>query len=552
MPPLRVAVVGSGISGLAAAWLLSRGPERFSVTVFEAADYLGGHTHTVDVASLDGSAKVGVDTGFIVCNPVTYPNFLAFLEALGVPLVQSDMSFSVSRNGGEFEWCGDNLDTVFAQRTNLLPFAQPGGGMFRLLWDCIRFHAHAKQIAVEADQMMFDDQGNVKAPGPASDSAGHPLAKMTLGSFFSEHGYSRFFYENYVLPMTAAIWSSPADVTFDKFPLLTLVRFMRNHVMLQIGGRPKWRTVDGGSRNYVARVTESVKDIRLSTRIVRVQRPADPDAAGPVLLTDDKGRTEKFDHVIFATHTDQTLEILGESATPLERKIIGAIKYSKNRAVLHRDATLMPTRTKAWAAWNYLTTSRTESKSQSMCLTYWMNRLQPFVRPEVFGQVFVTMNPLREPKADTVLGAWDYDHPLYTPETIAAQESLNEIQNKHATTFCGAWTNYGFHEDGCTSGLLAAQSLGAACPFPVRLNGGYPTARLAPPPPAHLAAKGVQRYKIPPPIHLSHAQGNGSSAGFGSTAATAASSLGLLRPLVFVSVAVAAAAVVYAAASVSA
>ncbi|EGF82338.1 hypothetical protein BATDEDRAFT_2042, partial [Batrachochytrium dendrobatidis JAM81] len=429
---------GSGISGLAAAWLLSQDPSRFIVTVFEAGNYVGGHTHTVRIPSLDNTKTIGVDTGFIVCNPVTYPNFQAFLAHLKVDLVQSDMSFSVSRNNGQFEWCGDSIDTVFAQRSNLIPFIQPGGGLFRMLWDCIRFHKHAKRLATEADNL--------------------PLAKQTLGQFFKEHGYSSFFYENYILPMTAAIWSAPANITFDKFPLLTLVRFMRNHVMLQLGNRPKWRTVDGGSSTYVEKIKSCVPDIRLNTAIVSVTRSADPDAPGPVVLTNIHGQEETFDHVIFATHTDQTLKILGANATPLEKRILGAIKYSKNRAILHRDESvselkLMPKRRKAWAAWNYLTTSKTESRSQNMCLTYWMNRLQSFVNVPDFGHVFVTMNPIFEPRPDTVIGSWDYEHPIYSTETICAQDSLNHIQNKHATTFCGAWTNYGFHEDGCTSGL---------------------------------------------------------------------------------------------------
>eukprot|EP00842_Homolaphlyctis_polyrhiza_P004234 jgi/Hompol1/4811/HPOL_003895-RA len=517
--PLRVAVVGSGIAGLSAAWLLASEPKRFALTLIEAGATLGGHTNTATINSINSShssapISTGVDTGFIVCNPVTYPNFLALMAELDVPLERSDMSFSVSRNAGEFEWSGDNLDTVFAQRSNLLPFS----GMYRLLYDCIRFHNQAKDIATEADMAMFDENGSPISPSAASDFKGasstiqltvsgfkdHPLAKLTLGQFFKDNGYSTFFYENYVLPMTAAIWSSPADVTFDKFPLLTLVRFMRNHVMLQIGGRPKWLTVTGGSKTYVDKIKSLVKDIRLNTKIVSIQRNSDERVSGPITLTDSHGNTFEFDHVIFATHTDQALRILGPEATPAERTILGSIKYSANRAVLHRDASLMPKRRKAWASWNYLTTSKTEAKSNSMCLTYWMNRLQPFVDVETFGEVFVTMNPLVEPKEDTVLGSWNYEHPEYSPGTIQAQEKLNEIQGKYATTYCGAWTNYGFHEDGCTSGLLAAISLGATCPFPVSLNGGYPTARKPPNPPAYLAKLGVKRYVPPPPTYVAH------------------------------------------------
>ncbi|KAI9341568.1 hypothetical protein DFJ73DRAFT_627709 [Zopfochytrium polystomum] len=414
---------GSGVAGIGATWLLSRDPDRFAVTLYEADGYFGGHTHTVDVPSLkDPSKTVGVDTGFIVCNPITYPNFLRFLNELNVAVQRSDMSFSVSRNEGEFEWCGDNVNTVFAQRRNLLPVGhgQRGAawGMYGLISEIVRFHEQASAIATEADALH-----------------------MTLGEFFARFGYSKFFYQNYVLPMTAAIWSTPADMTFDKFPLLTLVRFMRNHIMLQIGGRPKWRTVYGGSRTYVDKVLAGVADKRLNTPVARVRTLDD----GHVAVTAKSGATEVYDHVIFATHADQALAALGDDATPDERRILGAVQFVNNRAVLHRDASLMPKRRLAWASWNYLTAVSDEQQSQSMCLTYWMNRLQPFVDEKTYGTVLVTMNPLREPDPKTVLGQWDYTHPLYSPQTIAAQDALDTIQNKRGITFAGAWTNYGFH-----------------------------------------------------------------------------------------------------------
>ncbi|KAJ3089638.1 hypothetical protein HK102_005888 [Quaeritorhiza haematococci] len=505
MAPKKIAIVGSGVSGLGAAWLLSRQPEDFSVTIYEAGSYPGGHTNTVDVPSLsDPSKTIGVDTGFIVCNPVTYPNFLRFLDALSVPLERSDMSFAISRNKGEFEWAGDNLNSVFAQRSNLLP----GSGMWRMLYDIIRFHEHAHQIALEADKLQFDDEGRVKdAKGDSVSSKDFPYASMSIGEFFRLNNYSEFFYNNYVVPMTAAIWSTPADVTFDKFPFLTLVRFMRNHIMLQIGGRPKWRTVTNGSREYVKKVLENVSDVRLNTPVVSIQRPKQGEDT-PVVIIDAKGNRESFDHVIMATHTDQALKILGEDATPEERKILGAIKYSKNRAVLHRDRKLMPTRRTAWSSWNYLTLSTStspETKSSTMCLTYWMNRLQPFISTETFGEVFVTLNPLWEPEPDKVLGTYEYEHPLYSKDTIAAQEALETVQGVRRVTYCGAWTNYGFHEDGLTSGLIAALSLGATCPFRVVLNGGYPTHRKPPAPPSWVVQwkKGaISRYEPGPPIYV--------------------------------------------------
>ncbi|KAI8848579.1 hypothetical protein BC829DRAFT_393886 [Chytridium lagenaria] len=444
--PKRIAIIGSGVAGLGAAWLLAREPEK---------DYFGGHTHTVDVPSLkDPEQKTGVDTGFIVCNPVTYPNFLNFLQEIKVPLQRSDMSFSVSRNDGDLEWSGDNLNTVFAQRKNILPIGHGHDdtlGMYSMIYQIIRFHRQAATIAEEADSLQFDEEGRLRETGP-DDKKVHPFASMTLGEFFRKFGYSRFFYENYVLPMTAAIWSTPANMAFDKFPLLTLVRFMRNHIMLQIGGRPKWRTVYNGSREYVERVLSMVPDARLSTPVTSFKRVTSSSGDVQLIVTDANNVVEKYDH----------------------KRILGSIKFVNNRAILHRDRKLMPKRRLAWSSWNYMTRIEDETRSQSMCLTYWMNRLQPYINPKVYGQVF--------PDPKTVLGEWDYTHPLYSPETIAAQDNLNSIQNKKGVTFAGAWTNYGFHEDGLTSGLQAAESIGAiTCPFPIMPNGGYPTHRLPPP-----------------------------------------------------------------------
>ncbi|KAJ3101551.1 hypothetical protein HDU97_001300 [Phlyctochytrium planicorne] len=486
--PKRIAIIGSGVAGIGAAWLLSREPEKFQLTIYESGDYFGGHTHTVDIPSLkDPSKTVGVDTGFIVCNPVTYPNFLNFLHHIGVTLQRSDMSFSVSRNDGELEWSGDNLNTVFAQRENILPIGHGQKdetfGMYSMLWQIIRFHKQAAQIAEEADRLQFDENGKLKESTAGDKESLHPFATMTLGEFFKKFGYSRFFYENYVLPMTAAIWSTPANMTFDKFPLLTLVRFMRNHIMLQIGGRPKWRTVYNGSREYIEKVLTNVPDARLSTGVSSIRRVANSSGVvEKVIVTDSDGVVEEFDHVIIATHSDQALNILGDDATEDEKKILGSIKFVDNKAILHRDRKLMPKRRLAWSSWNYLTQVSEETRSQSMCLTYWMNRLQPYVNEKEYGQVFVTMNPLTAPDPKTVLGEWNYTHPLYSPETIKAQDNLNSIQNRRGVTFAGAWTNYGFHEDGLTSGLQAAESIGAkTCPFPIMPNGGYPTHRLPPP-----------------------------------------------------------------------
>ncbi|KAJ3394276.1 hypothetical protein HDU84_009031 [Entophlyctis sp. JEL0112] len=503
----HIAIIGSGISGLSAAWLLSRNDDLFRVTLLEKGSYFGGHSHTVDVRAIDGSDEtVGVDTGFIVCNPVTYPNFLAFLKELGVPLQRSDMSFAMSRNRGEFEWNGNNLNSLFAQRSNLFSF-----NMWKMIASVLAFNAEANAIAESADSLEFDNDGipkenvkcslfSLKCKILIEPALAHPYARWTLGEFFKKFGFSKFFYQNYVVPMTAAIWSTPANMTFDKFPLLTLVRFMRNHVLLTVLDRPHWMTVDGGSRTYVERVVSDLTDARLNVSIKKISRKD-----GKVKVQYSGGTEEVFDHVIIATHTDEALEILGDDATDDEKRILGGIEFLNNRAVLHRDKKLMPKRRLAWASWNYLTEISNETDSQTMCLTYWMDNLQPYINVEKFGHVFVTMNPLYEPDPSTVIGEWQYTHPLYSPKTIAAQDALNVIQNNNLTTFAGAWTNYGFHEDGITSGLLAATSLGAKCPFEVSVNGGYPTKRVPMNPPKWAADLGVQRYVPAKPVYANAA-----------------------------------------------
>ncbi|KAJ3321678.1 hypothetical protein HDV06_003971 [Boothiomyces sp. JEL0866] len=450
MESRKVAIIGSGVSGLSAAWLLAQSKDQFKVTLFESDNYFGGHAHTVEISSLkDDSIKTGVDTGFIVCNNITYPNFLNLLSLLDIEIINSDMSFSVSRNNGSLEWAGKNLNTIFAQRSNLV-----NPQMWRMIYEVVRFNEHANRIAEEADALP-----------PNS----HEFAKVSLGEFFKKFNYSKFFYENYLLPMTAAIWSMPADKTFDEFPLVTLVQFMRNHHLLQVSNRPKWKTIPNGSKSYVERIIEQLDDCRLNTKVVGVKRKPDK-----VEVHCENGAVEEYDYVIFATHTDQALEILGDDATSEEIRILSGVKFSQNKAYLHRDETLMPKNRTTWSSWNYLTEVPDEAKSTSMCLSYWMNNLQTFIDPEIYGNVIVTMNPTRLPDKSKTIGSWNYTHPSYSAETIQSQDDLHLIQNKCRTLFAGAWSNYGFHEDGCTSGLLAAAQIGAECPFEVVLNGGRP------------------------------------------------------------------------------
>ncbi|KNE57154.1 hypothetical protein AMAG_02901 [Allomyces macrogynus ATCC 38327] len=481
--PLRVAVVGSGIAGLSAAWLLSRYPEFYAVTLYEADDYLGGHTHTVDVPPLkefaDQVPPAPVDTGFIVCNPVTYPNLLAFLDAVQVGVTPSDMSFSVSRNQGAFEWAGDTLKTLFAQRENVLDFSE--NGIWRMVLDVLRFHWHAAAIADLADKVTFGAAGVTEA-----DRARYAYhARQSIGEFLSAGNYSPSFKHNFLVPQTAAIWSTPAGTCLDEFPILTLIRFFRNHRMLQLVGRPKWLTIPLGSRSYVAKVAEQIPDVRVGQRVTKITRGTltnqptslEDFPRGQVTVTDDLDGASVYDYVILATHGDISLQLLAD-ATPREREVLGKVRFSKNRAVLHRDPALMPKRRETWAAWNYLTkTTADGNEADGVCVTYWMNRLQPFIPRRTHGDVFVTVNPLYEPDPSLVIQEYLYDHPVYGFDLVQAQEQLASIANTRFTGFAGAWCNYGFHEDGVTAGLAAAAALGATPPFPVLLNGGYPTHR---------------------------------------------------------------------------
>jgi uncharacterized protein len=415
----RIAVIGSGISGLAAARELTRAGGR-AVTLFEAAAHFGGHAHTVDI-TLDG-VRHGVDTGFLVYNERTYPRLTRLFAALGVETAASDMSFSVQARARGLEWSGSNLSSVFAQRRNLL---RPG--FWRMLADIARFNRLATGLAA---------QGDAFAP------------EQTVGAFLAQHRLGREFREWYFLPMVACIWSCPSERMLS-FPVATLIRFCHNHGLLQVTDRPQWMTVRGGSRYYVRRIVNLLDDARLDTPVLGVRRVA----AGALVTT--AHRVEFFDHVVFACHSDQALRLLHADATPDETRLLGAIRYQRNRAVLHTDASLLPTRPSAWAAWNFEASGAAEEEA-SVCLHYLLNRLQPLPWRQ---PVIVSLNALREPRAETVLGQFDVEHPILDVGAIAAQRQLAEIQGKHRTWFCGAWTGHGFHEDGLSSGMAVAQAL---------------------------------------------------------------------------------------------
>lgn len=425
---MKIAIVGSGIAGLAAAHRLQGEAQ---ITLFEAGDHFGGHAHTVDVTlpTPHGEATHGVDTGFLVFNERTYPRLIALLAELGVASTPTDMSFSVQVPGAgpaasPLEWSGTNLATVFAQRANLL---RPR--FWGMLADLLHFNRLATSLARQ----------------------GHSAALMRpLEDFLRDHDFGAAFRDWYLLPMLGCIWSCPTEQML-RFPVGTLIHFCHNHGLLQITDRPQWHTVTGGSRNYVQRIVAHIPDRRLRTPVRRIER----DNAGVRVVT-DRG-AERFDQVVLATHTDQALAMLAEP-TAEERAVLGAIRYQANRAVLHTDASVMPARRTAWAAWNYERDAAPEGKSARVCLHYWINKLQPlpFTQP-----VIVSLNPVREIAPQHVLGDYEYHHPVFDVAAIRAQAEVARLQGRQRTWFCGAWTGYGFHEDGLRSGLAVADALRA-------------------------------------------------------------------------------------------
>lgn len=421
LPHMKIAIVGSGISGLACAYQLAQSGHH--VTLYEANDYFGGHTHTVDV-TLDGITH-GVDTGFLVFNHRTYPNLVKLFGELGVATAGTDMSFSVKLQRGErmLEWSGSSLDTVFAQRRNLLDKR-----FIRMLKDILRFNKHATAL--------------VEQPGSA-------LTDLSLGDYLLRHDYSAEFRDWYLLPMAGCIWSCPTSQMLD-FPLATFARFCHNHGLLQIMARPKWHTVTGGARQYVGKMLRAIPDPRLGDPVRAVWRT---NSNGTVKIRIESSRgSELFDHVVLAGHSDQSLGLLMD-ISPAEKRILGAIGYQPNRAVLHTDSSCLPQNKRTWSAWNYQ--SRGGGEPQ-VCVHYLINKLQPlpFAKP-----VIVSLNPIDEPDPDCVIARYDYAHPVFDRAAIVAQQNLHLIQGKYKTWFAGAWTGYGFHEDGLKSGLAVAAAI---------------------------------------------------------------------------------------------
>lgn len=430
---MKIAVIGAGISGLSAAWQLSG--DGHLVSLFEADAYFGGHTNTVDI-TVDGQ-RFGVDTGFLVFNHRTYPNLVRLFDELQVPTTASDMSFAVkmpvsdNANARVLEWAGSNLDTVFAQRRNLL-----SPRFWRMLRDILRFNRQTTELAL--------------TPGA--------MEEIPLGDFLHANGYSDEFRDWYLLPMAGCIWSCPTAQMLA-FPLATFVRFCHNHGLIQVNDRPQWHTVTGGARHYVQKMLADIPNKYLNTPVSAVTR-VDAGVRPQVRVESALGDM-MFDQVVLAAHSDQTLAML-KDASDAERAVLSGVSYQPNRAVLHTDARCLPRHRKAWSAWNYESAGPGESR---VCVHYLLNKLQPL---PVSTPVIVSLNPIHPPQPDKVLASFDYAHPVFDSAAIAAQRMLPTLQGARNTWFAGAWIGYGFHEDGLKSGLAAAEAIASRAPTDIR------------------------------------------------------------------------------------
>ncbi|HSR52288.1 MAG TPA: FAD-dependent oxidoreductase [Acidobacteriota bacterium] len=419
---MRIAVIGGGISGLTAAYILSR---RHHVTLFEANDYVGGHTHTHRIEDSDGQ-PLHIDSGFIVFNDRTYPNFVALLDQLQVASQPSEMSFSVSCQSSGLEYNGRSLDGLFLQRRNLL---RPGH--WRMAADIVRFYRQGSRIA--------------SSPNGNGLPRGH---HTTVGEFVRANGYSRDFVRHHLVPISAAIWSADPG-RIEDFPIKFVLRFFDNHGMLSFSNRPQWRVIKGGSYRYVEKLVAPFREgIRLEAAVAGIRRLTD----GIEVKTAGQ-EWERFDHVVLAVHSDQALRMLTD-ADRAEREILGAIEYQANRTVLHCDDDLLPRNRRAWASWNY---HLMPQRRRPVALTYHMNRLQSL---DARRQYSVTLNRCKDIDPGKVLRRMDYQHPIFTPLARQAQKRHDEISGRRRTHFCGAYWGYGFHEDGVRSALKVCRTFG--------------------------------------------------------------------------------------------
>ncbi len=415
----RIAVIGGGISGLSSAWLLSQNNE---VVLYERDGRLGGHSNTVDVQTSDG--VIPVDTGFIVFNEWTYPNLVALFDHLKVPTLATDMSFGVSADDGRFEYSGGTLAGLIGQFSNIF---RPR--FWRMLQEVNRFYSSAPEKLLKGE-----------------------FAGKTLGDVLNDGNYSDAFQRDHLLPMAAAIWSGTVEGMRD-YPAASFARFFVNHGLFNYTDRPQWRTVKGGSRVYVEKISQAFES-RIGAGVRNITRTADGTE-----ITDKAGHKDTFDAVVMASHADNTLAMLSD-ADEMERHLLSPFKYQKNLAVLHNDVKLMPKRRRVWSSWNYLARPTQDANlhnDMNVCVTYWMNNLQHL---DERHPLFVTLNPVQPADPDCVFQTFEYDHPLFDKNTDAAQQELWQLQGHRNTWYCGSYFGAGFHEDGLQSGLWAAESAG--------------------------------------------------------------------------------------------
>ena len=429
---MKIAVIGAGISGLGCAYALSK-LENIELTIYEGGDHIGGHSNTVDL-TLDtsvGPVTHGIDTGFLVFNQRTYPRLLRLFHEIDAPIAKSDMSFSVSipnQDGKNLEWAGTDLNSLFAQRENLFNL-----NFLVMVKDIIRFNSLCTKLALNK---KLDE------------------LNLTVGEFIKKHSFSKEFQDWYFLPMVGAIWSCPVEQMLE-FPISTMIRFCHNHGLIKITDRPQWLTVSGGSKEYVKRICEKIKFAGGNFKRLKVKSIKRLNNQVQV-FTDQSSET--YDQVVMATHSDETLQLLADPSSD-ERSILSSINYQQNRAVLHTDASVLPQEKRCWAAWNYTTNSSIEAENKRVCVNYLINKLQPL--PESWNNqpIIVSLNPVIEPASETIRADIEYAHPIFDEAAINAQSNLPLIQGSQNTWFCGAWTGYGFHEDGLRSGELVAEAI---------------------------------------------------------------------------------------------
>lgn len=417
---MKIAVIGSGIAGLTSALIAQKNGHE--VFLFEKNDYFGGHSNTIDFKQ--GDSSFPVDTGFLVHNRKTYPNLIKMFEYLEIPTVECDMTLSIKHTTDSLEWGGENLQTVFSQKKNLF---KPSFYFF--LMDILKFNRSAESYL----ELSFKNR------------------EMTLGNLLDKFNYSQELKKWYLIPMAAAIWSTPADKILD-FPAWTFLQFCLNHHLLQVNGRPKWRSISGGAKVYVKKITDQIQHKYLNAKIQKINRT---ETSFEVFMNDE---VHKFDMGILAAHPEQSLSLLS-SPTREEKDLLTLFKYQPNKAFVHQDQTVLPQSKSIWSAWNYLSSE----KNKNLCVTYLINKLQPLPTTE---PVLVTLNPnedlLDKNKLKKVI---DYEHPLFDFKTVEAQSEISKIQGKQSTFYVGAWQGYGFHEDGAKSAIEVAKKLNWKIPW---------------------------------------------------------------------------------------